>query len=152
MLFRLEKLLDLLGVLCIAMLFALTLMQVLMRYWYGNTSFFTEEAARFFLVWAAMIGVAIEVRHGGHIGIPFFVERLPERFRRVWIMTGELLVLLLFGLLVWLGVESTVFNHGQESPGLQVPLSIPFAAIPLFFALAAVFGAERLLRHREFIE
>jgi TRAP-type C4-dicarboxylate transport system permease small subunit len=145
MLAKLEKLLNTVGAFCVAMIFVLSTMQVVMRYWYGQTYFFTEEMARFFLVWAAMCGVAIETRRHGHIRISFIVERFPPRFRQFWNNTVEALVLLLFVVLAWLGVDSTIFNHGQESPGMQIPLSIPFSAIPIFFSFSALFMLERLL-------
>mgnify|MGYP005838723637 CR=1 FL=1 len=146
---KLERLIVGSGVAFIIAIFVLTATQVAMRYGFGKTYFFTEELARYFLVWATLAGTAVETRRNGHIRIPIIVARLPHRIRRIWLRLLDVFMLVLFVLLAWLGVKSMIFNHGQESSGMQMPLSIPFAAIPLFFALSAGFVVERLRRrHR----
>jgi TRAP-type C4-dicarboxylate transport system permease small subunit len=145
---KLERVIVALGVFFIVTIFVLTVMQVLMRYGFGQTFFFTEELARYFLVWATLAGMAVETRRNGHIAIPIISDQLPPHFQKALRTILDIFVLLMFMLLVWLGVKSTIFNHGQESPGMQMPLSIPFVAIPLFFAVATFFVLERLWQRR----
>lgn len=145
---KLERLIVGFGVAFIIAIFTLTAIQVILRYGFGTTFFFTEELARYFLVWATLAGTAVETRRNGHIRIPIILAHLPEGIRRIWIRLLDLFVLAVFILLAWLGVKSMIFNHGQESSGMQIPLSIPFAAIPLFFALSAVFVVEGLRRRQ----
>jgi len=121
----------------------------------GNTShgfdythFFTEELGRYLLVWATLAGMAIETRQGGHIRVNFLAERLPQPLRRIWQIFIDLVIFILFLVLVYTGIDSSIFNHGQESSGMQLPLSIPFSAIPIFFFIAAIFMLERLWRYR----
>ncbi len=134
---------------CIALLFFLTAAQVILRYGFGYSSLYTEEAGRYLLIWAALIGMAIETRHNGHIRIGFLAEQLPSRVLFCLNIFLDLAALVLFLTLVYTGIYSTIFNHGQESAGMQLPLSFPFVAIPVFFMVAALFSIERLLRHRE---
>lgn len=142
----LEKTARLIGVSCIALLFILVILQVFMRYGFGYTHFLTEELGRYLLVWATMAGMALECRRGGHIRVQFLVDLLPRKAAGIWAVILNLIILLLFLLIIYTGLASMMFNHGQESPGLQIPLSFPFAAIPLFFLVAAVFIAERILK------
>ncbi len=44
------------------------------------------------------------------------------------------------------GVEMTIFARDQTSLGLQIPLSWPYAGIPIFFLLAAAFALQNLLQ------
>jgi len=54
---RLEKLVDAFGALCLGLLLALMVAQVVMRYFFRYTPFFTEEIGRYLLVWSALAGV-----------------------------------------------------------------------------------------------
>ncbi len=140
----LEKIIKHIGVACVALLFILMSVQVVLRYGFAYSHFFTEEMGRYLLVWATLAGMAIETRRQGHIRVMFLVDHLPAALRRAWLLFVDIIILALFVLLVYTGVGSTIFNHGQESPGMQLPLSIPFSAIPVFFAIAALFMLEGL--------
>ena len=146
MLKHLEKLLRQLGVICIALLFLLMITQVVLRYGFGYTHFFTEELGRYLLVWGTLAGMALETRCNGHIRVSFISDRLSPAIKRRWTFILDALSLLIFILLVYTGIDSMIFNHGQESPGLQIPLSLPFLALPLFFAFAVLFTLARLLK------
>ena len=149
MLRRLEKLLQHLGVVCIALLFLLMIVQVLLRYGFGYTHFFTEELGRYLLVWGTLAGMALETRHKGHIRVSFIVDKLSPTTRRCWTLVLDILSLAIFVLLVYTGIDSMMFNHGQESPGLQIPLSLPFLALPLFFFCAALFVCFSLFKREQ---
>jgi TRAP-type C4-dicarboxylate transport system permease small subunit len=145
----LEKVVKHIGVFSIVLLFILMIVQVILRYGFGYTHFLTEELGRYLLVWATMAGMALETNKAGHIRVGFLAERLPRKIRRPWLFAIDLIVLILFVLLIYTGFNSTLFNHGQESSGLQIPLSIPFAAIPVFFTVAGVFLTIRLWRYKD---
>lgn len=130
------------GVVCLVCLLALVFAQVLLRYGFGYSHFLTEEFGRYFLVWVTLAGAAIEVRRQGHIRVSFFSDRLSNTIRKVWLLLLDLLTLTLLIVLVVTGIGSTIFNHGQDSPGMQIPLSVPFFGVPLFFLIAALFVAE----------
>lgn len=142
----LEKISRHIGVACIACLLILITTQVVLRYGFNYTHVLTEEFGRYLLVWATLAGMAIECRHGGHIKVDFLIAGLPSTVRRLWLIFLDIICLILFLLVLYTGIDSTIFNHGQESGGLQIPLSLPFSAIPLFFAVAALFAAEKIWR------
>ncbi len=148
MISKLENVIRHLGVVCTALLFVLMIVQVVLRYGFGYTHFLTEELGRYLLVWVSLAGMSVETHRRGHIRVSFLVEHLPPTLFRVWQIVVDFVVLILFLVLVYTGIDSTIFNHGQESSGLQIPLSVPFAAIPIFFAFSAVFMAERIWRNK----
>ena len=147
MLARLEKVVDWFGSICLGLLLALMVAQVVMRYGFGYTPFFTEEIGRYLLVWSALAGTALAVRQRAHIRIEFLVALLPERQLRWWYGLLDLICLGLFLTIAVTGVEMTIFARNQTSQGMQIPLSWPYAGIPIFFFLAAVFALANLLPH-----
>jgi len=145
---RLEKLVDAFGALCLGLLLALMVAQVVMRYFFRYTPFFTEEIGRYLLVWSALAGTALAVRQRGHIRIDVVLAALPEGARRWWIAALDVWCLLLFVAIAVSGAEMAWFARNQTSQGMQLPLVWPYAGMPIFFVLAALFAVANLLPRR----
>lgn len=142
---RLERAVEGFGVACLGMLLALMVVQVILRYGFGYSHFFTEEIGRYLLVWASLAGTALAVRQRAHIRIEFLVDRLAERQRRWWYRLLDLWCLGLFLVIAAGGIEMAYFARNQTSQGMQIPLVWPYAGLPMFFLLAAVFALANLL-------
>jgi TRAP-type C4-dicarboxylate transport system permease small subunit len=142
---KLENAIDLFGAACMGLLLALMVAQIVMRYGFGYTPFFTEEIGRYLLVWSALAGTAIAVRQRAHIRIEFLVVWLPERAQRIWFAVLDMLCLAVFIVIFVGGVEMTSFARNQTSQGMQLRLAWPYAGIPVFFLLAAVFALANIL-------
>jgi|SRR4051794_781779 TRAP-type C4-dicarboxylate transport system permease small subunit len=145
---RLEKFVDAFGALCLGLLLALMVAQVVMRYCFHYTPFFTEEIGRYLLVWSALAGTALAVRQRGHIRIEFLLVLLPERARRWWLAALDAWCLLLFAFIAVSGAEMAWFARNQTSQGMQIPLVWPYAGVTIFFVLAAAFALFNLLPQR----
>ena len=143
---RLERLLRAIGAAALLALFALIVAQVVMRYGFGVTPFFTEEVARYALVWSVLAGAAVSVRIDGHIRVTFVPELLGPGWRWCWMRVLDLVTFALLLILAWAAVRTVEFAGGQTSDGLQVPLRYPYAALPVAFGLGLLFSAVRLVR------
>ena len=143
---RLERLLRAIGAAALLALFALIVAQVVMRYGFGVTPFFTEEVARYALVWSVLAGAAVSVRIDGHIRVTFVPELLRPGWRWCWMRVLDLVTFALLLILAWAAVRTVEFAGGQTSDGLQVPLRYPYAALPVAFGLGLLFIVVRLAR------
>ncbi len=114
-------------------------------------STWTDELAVFMLIWVSLLGAAVALGRGAHLGIDYFVGKLPERTRlctEVFVFFSvsafSLLVMLIGGGEL---VRSTL-ELGQESPALRVKMGYVYLAIPIsgfFLTLYAVIGlVERI--------
>ena len=143
---RLERLLRAIGATALLALFALIVAQVVMRYGFGVTPFFTEEVARYALVWSVLAGAAVSVRIDGHIRVTFVPELLRPGWRWCWMRVLDLATFALLLILAWAAVRTVEFAGGQTSDGLQVPLRYPYAALPVAFGIGLLFIVVRLVR------
>ena len=121
------------------------LCEVVFRYIAHLPLFWTEEAARYALVWASMLGAAVAVRRGGHIAVTFAVSQLSGRGREIAALLAEALVLgfsltLLVGGVLLLGLSAR-----QVSPAMRLPMTIPHAAVPVGAALMSLQAAGAML-------
>ena len=140
----LERLLRTVGAAALLVLFALIVAQVVMRYGFGVTPFFTEEVARYALVWSVLAGAAVSVRIDGHIRVTFVPDLLRPAARWYWMRALDLVTFALLLILTFAAVRTVDFAGGQTSDGLQVSLRYPYAALPAAFGCGLVFLVARL--------
>ncbi|MEH6726884.1 MAG: TRAP transporter small permease [Hyphomicrobiales bacterium] len=128
-------------VLLAVILFALVAIlaaQVVFRYVIGSPLVWSEELARYLLVWCTFIGVSLAVREGRHISVDILPVLVGAR--GVWFF-GVLALLgsaVFFALTVWYAVPLTmrIAKIGQASPGLGIPMWTVYAAVPVGLSLA----------------
>jgi TRAP-type C4-dicarboxylate transport system permease small subunit len=131
------------------------LWQVATRFLLRNPSSFTEEIARYLLVWVGVLGGAYAVGERIHLAIDLLPSKLGGRrkamlelFIEACIFVFAALVLVIGGMgLVWL-----TLGLGQTSAALQIPLGFVYLVLPLSGLLmmfySALHGAEAFNRLR----
>lgn len=140
----LHRLLVAVSVIALVVLFVLVVAQVVLRYGFGFTPYFTSEIASFALVWSVLAGAAASLARGEHIRVGLLAELLPVRANRLVERLFDTLTVVLFAVLAWAGVEGVAASIGQTSEGLQIPLAWPYLALPATFAACLLFSVMRL--------
>lgn len=111
--------------------------QIGSRYILNDSLTWTEEAARYLMIWGVLVGVGLALLRGYLISINIFLQKLPTHLRRAILLLNRLLSLGFFGLLAYYGVKLCVMGAQMESPALGIPytwvyLSIPVGSVLLF--------------------
>jgi TRAP-type C4-dicarboxylate transport system permease small subunit len=142
----LDRALEGLVMVVVAVLVLDVLWQVFTRFILNHPSTWTEELAVFMLIWVSLLGAAVALNRGAHLGIDYFVGKLPARTR----LYTEVLVFLgvsAFSFLVMVvgGIDlvTSMLELGQESPALRVKVGYVYLAVPVsgfFLTLYAVLG------------
>jgi TRAP-type C4-dicarboxylate transport system permease small subunit len=106
----------------------------------------TEEIARFLLVWVIFLGAAIGVREGTH----FTVSILPDATSKVVSMIWELAVLIgmttLSAIFTYRGIKYAKVMIWDISDIAQVSMIWVGAAIPVFGILSLLFLVEMFIK------
>lgn len=113
----------------------------------------TEELARYTLIWMVFLGAAVGVRHARMIALEFGVRKLPA-------MTGVplrygvmLLTIAFFGLLFSVGVEFLELGRSETSPVLGITKEKVYLAMPVSMVLMILNSlaliAETILEGRD---
>jgi TRAP-type C4-dicarboxylate transport system permease small subunit len=89
----------------------------------------TDEASGFLMVWLACLGWMIATRHGAHIRIRVFQDKLPLGTWRVIECAILLAVALLGAVVAWNSVHLIRTNADIEA--LALPLSTAWMYVPL---------------------
>ena len=109
--------------------------QVISRYLVGQSSSFTEEFARFALIWLTVLGAAyINGQKDGHLSMDFLLSKLPEKKRHSRQKVIQV-VMAIFALIIMVigggNLVYTTLSLGQLSSALNVPLGYVYAIVPI---------------------
>ncbi|MCC7151257.1 MAG: TRAP transporter small permease [Rubrivivax sp.] len=121
-----EKLLMVTGAAICVILFA----QVVFRY-LGASLGWSEEVSRHLLVAITFLGGTVAYKRASFIGLQGIGNRFGPRFQRGVVLLLQWLTLACFALLAWFGAAYTIKAGEHTSAALQIPMSIPYAVIPL---------------------
>jgi TRAP-type C4-dicarboxylate transport system permease small subunit len=99
---------------------------------------FMEEAARYLMIWVALLAVSSGIARREHIGVQMLFVRLPALARRLLLGLLDLLAIAFFAVLLWYGIG--MVERGERISTMIYGLSkmLPFAAVPVSAALAIV--------------
>lgn len=110
-------------------------LQVIFRYLIQFPLFWTEEFARYCLVWASLIGASVALRRGEHIAVTFFVDLFPVRVRAFMAMIARISVGIMLTVVLWGGIKLVIVTSTQLSPALRLPMAVPYLALPVCSAI-----------------
>ena len=110
---------------------AVVFLQVLFRYVLHLPLFWTEEFARYCLVWASLLGAAIALKRGEHIAVTFLLDTFPKKAAGVLTMVAQVSVILILTVMVWGGIKLVLVTSTQISPALRISMAIPYLALPV---------------------
>lgn len=105
----------------------------------------TEEVARFLLVWITFLGATLAFQRGRHIAVTFLVDALPGRLARLARIAASLVVLGFMIALVSIGWEYMQVQSFQKSASLRLSMTWVYAVMPLCAALMAWYAAIDLV-------
>jgi TRAP-type transport system small permease protein len=101
---------------------------------------FTEELARYLMIWMALIAVSSGIAYREHIGVLFIFNMFPPRYRRWLAVAFDLLTFAFFALIFWYGLGfvergmtrfTMIYDMPKGYPNLVIPVSAAMACIQL---------------------
>lgn len=122
--------------------------QVLTRFVLPEPSSYTEEIARFLLIWIGLLGAAHAYRQSMHLGIDYFVEKLaPAKQKSIRILV--LLLCSLFAISVFIigGINLSLITLElkQQSAALGIKMGYIYLVLPITGSLILLYTVELLI-------
>lgn len=147
----LDRILESVLVAAVAILVLDVSWQVVSRLVLARPCGWSEELAVFMLVWVSLLGGAVALERGAHLGIDYFVARLSPRLRPFTEILAFVLIAV-FSLCVMIiggaDLVSSTLELDQTSPALGVKMGYVYLAVPIcgfFLTLYSVMAiAERI--------
>ncbi len=128
------------GAISVAILVAMVLVVlvgVFFRYVVGDPFQWTEELARFLMLWSGFLAMNLAMRSGEHIKIDFVVKAMPETVEKV---IGYMVDILMGIFLVILTIKGYQMTEGAFMMALSMDFSMAwiYASVPVGSLLTLV--------------
>jgi TRAP-type C4-dicarboxylate transport system permease small subunit len=108
----------------------------------------SEELARFLMVWASLLGAALAFERRAHLGVDFFASKFHPSTRRLAQTIAHLLVMA-FAVLILIKGGVTLVEHarssGQITPALGLRKWIVYLVVPVSGVFVIIFTIENMI-------
>lgn len=106
-----------------------------------------EEAAKYSMVYMVLLGTEMGLRDGTQISVTAVVDMLKGPAKKIVMIISKGIVVLVSAALFYqsIGLVQRQIISGQTSPGLQIPMSIPYFALVLSFGIITLVQGVTLI-------
>ena len=143
---RMDRAVEVLINLSLFALFALALSQVVFRYIFSTSLIWSEEVARFILVWFTFMGGTIGLSRLSHITIGSELQNIRKGLIRphIRIFLG-LLVIVFLVILTYKGTELCVRMRTVVATSVPIPMWFVFITVPINGFLMLIFTCNQMV-------
>jgi len=142
------QMLDILLILAVAALVFDVVWGVFSRHILNAQTKWTEELARYLLIWVSLLGGAVAFGTKSHLGVDYFVGKLDPAGRKLMALTSYCVVLF-FAVAVFLvggcRVVADAFAMEQMTPALGWKMGYVYLALPIAGFFITLFTLENML-------
>ncbi|MDA0793275.1 MAG: TRAP transporter small permease [Bacteroidetes bacterium] len=129
-----DKIVERVLILILSVMVINVLWQVFTRFFTSTPSSFTDELARYLMIWLGILGAAYVAGKNEHVAIDFFTKKFSEKRQKniSRFITLSVIGFAFFGMLV--GGSRLVYITAkleQFSPSLKIPLAVVYGIIPI---------------------
>ena len=145
---RLISVLNMVLIVAVALLLVDVVLGVFTRYVMGEQARWTEELARFLLIWVSLLGGAVAFGEKAHLGVDFFVSKFHVEGRKITAVFVHLVVLF-FAMTIFLYgggrmvIDALVME--QTTPALGWKMGYIYLALPISGFFIVLFTIENLI-------
>jgi C4-dicarboxylate transporter DctQ subunit len=133
----------------VSVMTVLVIVQVFLRYLFLYSLSWSEEVARFLMIWVSFLAASLALQKGLHIGVESLVNRVNPKFRRCISLFAKISILLFLLFLTVGGIHLAWLVRDQSSPALFLSMGYAylsagaggfFMAIQIFHSLVEGFS------------
>jgi len=125
------------------------LWQVFTRFIIGSPSSFTDELARYLMIWLGILGAAFVSGRNMHVAIDVLALKSSNKTqKKLKLIVYSFIIVFVFFVMVVGGFRLVYITYtlNQYSPALQLPLAVVYFAIPLSGTLIIYYKISDILK------
>ncbi len=135
---RLSKLTESIAAVLLVTVIVMNLAQIYFRYILVDPLSWSEETMRYSTTWMVFLAGSSALFRGEHMAISLFDNVKSQLISNLIRMLVLVCIAAFCILLMWEGYPSAIDNMRQLSPATQIPMAIPYMAIPVGATLMLV--------------
>jgi len=133
----LERITLLFLALAMAVMVVVVFAQVVARLTAGSIKW-SEELARYLMVYLTYVGASVGVKRKSHIAIEFINGKLPRKAEDTVDIVANLLCLVCCVAILFYGIKLVNLTMAQKTPAMRIPMGIAYFSMVLGSALMIV--------------
>jgi TRAP-type C4-dicarboxylate transport system permease small subunit len=130
-----------------SLLTTVIVVEVFRRYALDSATSYGEEVARYAFIWLAYLAAARGVRYRTHLSIDLIRDQFGRTGKFALFMLSDACFFILSAVIIWTGTRFvlTTIEFGQNFTGIDLPLWLAVAAIPVGWTIIAFRIVQRCL-------
>jgi TRAP-type C4-dicarboxylate transport system permease small subunit len=126
-------------VFCVAALGTLLIVNVFARTFFQSI-YFAEEVSKFLVMLCTFTGVSYGVRKARHIRMGAFLDLMPAKMEKVFIIIICIISAVVMGIMTWFSYKylMNAMSMAHMTPALRVPKWTFYVIIPIGFGMACI--------------
>ena len=116
------------------------------RYVLNATPTWVEQVALLLVILIAFLGAAVGVHENTHLSVSILRSSVPERIRTVFVVITDVTMAGFGGLMLWYGLQLTIFKWGSLIPLIQLPEGLRSLPLTIGGGLILLFSIGHLIR------
>ena len=148
---KLNRVLEVILIMLLSIMVLNVSWQVFSRYVLGNPSSFTDELARYLMIWLGVLGTAYVSGKRLHVAIDILHSQLSLSSQKTMQKVIFSIVILATFLIFIIGGSRLVYLSyllGQKSAALQIPLYLVYVCVPLSGACIIFYKINDLISNK----
>lgn len=146
---KIDKVLANILIIIMAVMVMNVLWQVFTRFVIGISSSFTDELARYLMIWIGVLGAAYVSGKNMHVAIDVLPSKASVSTQKKLARLVNIIVIIFALTALVIGGSRLVYISyllGQNSAALQVPLALVYIVIPISGVLIIYYKVSNLLK------
>jgi len=115
----------------VAVMTVIIIIQVFLRYLFLYSLSWSEEVARYLMIWASFLGASLAVKYGLHIGVEFVINRIAGGPKRAITLAAKASMLFFLILFTIGGLQVAWALRDQDSPALLFSMFYAYLSAPV---------------------
>lgn len=111
---------------------------VFFRYVVRDSLSWTEELARYLMIWAALLAVSVGIKDKEHVGIQLLIKQFSPLLTKIITAVVYIITMVFLGVLTYKGYQVAGRARSQLSLALNISMYWPLMSIPVSGILAII--------------
>ncbi len=113
--------------------------------WMGIAMPWTDELARYLLIWMTFLGCSLALASGTHLSVDFIVKKFPENGQKALNIITRVLIIIFFGIIMIYGTKLSIAAINTRSTALHWSMGAVYSILPLSGLLSVFYAVMDII-------
>jgi TRAP-type C4-dicarboxylate transport system permease small subunit len=91
----------------------------------------SEELARYLMIWGVSLGASVAFREGSHIAVTILVDKLHGLSEKIILKISQIIIFIFVSIVMVEGFILAFKVSSQTSPAMEISMKWPYLSIPI---------------------